>query len=107
MGEGEVIYEINSSVPLNLATEYIEFLIPHIGEVKGSCDGFLSHEIFTHEGEDKNYKHYTVLFRLTDMPALENYLKNHAPRLRQQVLDRFGTDHGIKYSRRNLQKLHF
>jgi len=102
---GEIIYEINSGVPLNIGeSAYLEWLGPHIQEIM-ACEGFKSYEVFSREEEDKNYKYFTVLFRLINIESLEGYFKNHAPRLRQQVVDRFGKDHGIKYTRRNLTKV--
>lgn len=95
-----VIYEVNLTLKASIADEFRRWLKNHIQEIL-RLDGFLSADWFDvgalHAApasgmeEPANAKHWTIQYRLKDQISLDNYFKNHAPRLRQEGLDRFGS----------------
>lgn len=88
-----VIYEVNLTIEASVAGEYRHWLKNHIQEIL-RLDGFLSADWFdvgALREEPANAKHWTIQYRLKDQISLDNYFNNHAPRLRQDGLDRFGS----------------
>lgn len=89
-----VIYEVNCLVQAVVKEAFSEWLPVHVTEVT-AIDGFLDAEIWQLLEDDqldkeKGVTGFSVRYRLSDQAALDNYLLNHAPALRQDGLDRFG-----------------
>ena len=86
-----IVYEVNLYVRLEIAAEYREWLDAHVREIV-SLPGFLGAEVFERrepaaaEGELALCTQY----RLRDAAALDDYLREHAPRLRADGIARFG-----------------
>jgi hypothetical protein len=72
-------------------------------------EGFKSAELFSRnpedEGQPKDDEHFyfTVQYKLASRAALDDYIKNHSPKMRQEGLDRFGTK--FSATRRILNKM--
>ena len=86
-----IVYEVNLFVRLEIAVEYREWLDAHVREIV-ALPGFLGAEVFERrepaagEGELALCTQY----RLRDAAALDEYLREHAPRLRADGIARFG-----------------
>jgi Domain of unknown function (DUF4286) len=86
-----VIYEVNVEVDADIAGEYRAWLRDHVAEIL-ALPGFTGAEVFDiadpapAEGRIALCVHY----RLRDRAALEDYLRDHAPRLRGEGIARFG-----------------
>jgi Protein of unknown function (DUF3667)/Domain of unknown function (DUF4286) len=64
----------------------------HIADVL-QFDGFLSAEILDADEAPQGYIRRTVQYRLRDRAALEAYLRDHAPQMRQQGVEKFGAQY--------------
>lgn len=88
-----VIYEITAKVGSHLAGEYERFMREqHIPDVLATGAFDMAGFTFSDDG------YYQVRFRARSREALENYLNEHAPRLRKDFLGRF--PEGIELQRR-------
>lgn len=88
-----LIYEVNLSVDKETAPAFAEWLKPHIKEVV-RVGRFESAEWFERdpgdEGlQDKTRILWTIHYRVKDRSTLDNYLERHAPRLREDGLQKF------------------
>jgi heme-degrading monooxygenase HmoA len=83
-----IVYEVRASVETGIAQAYREWLAPHIREILG-IPGFASAELLV-EDTDEGRTVYTVRYHLDSRAALERYLRDHAPRLREEGKARFG-----------------
>jgi hypothetical protein len=86
--EGQVVYEVTLSVKSAVFAVFSEWLIEHVNEMV-VIEGFLSGQVA--ESEDKaekdahgNVAKHVVIARyvLEDQDAMDNYLTNHADRMR-------------------------
>jgi hypothetical protein len=88
-----IAYEVNLFVQGEIAAAFREWLDAHVREIV-ALPGFLGAEIFERrepagpEGELA----LCVQYRLRDAAALEDYFREHAPRMRADGLARFGAD---------------
>ena len=87
----KVIYEVNLSVSAHVLEEYVPWLEQHVEEML-SIDGFESAQLLKvcepPEADDR--VGFTVQYQLEDRCAMEDYLLNHADRMRQTGVDEFG-----------------
>jgi len=96
-----IVYEVNLFVRAAIAAEYRQWLDAHVREIV-ALPGFLGAEVFERrepapaEGELALCTQY----RLRDAAALDDYLREHAPRLRADGIARFGD--GFRAERRVL-----
>lgn len=90
-----IIYEVNLKIQNDTAEDYLKWLRPHIDEIL-KLDGFVRADLFSRNPEDEggekdaNHVYFTVQYHLVSRQALDDYLKNHAPRMREDGLKRFG-----------------
>lgn len=82
-----IVYEVRASVAGDSATEYRDWLRPHIAEVL-AIPGFRRAELLSEDDEDGRAV-FCVRYHLDSRAALEAYLRDHAPRLRADGLARF------------------
>jgi len=89
-----LIYEVNLTVDDDEAPAFAGWLSEHIQEIM-KIKGFSGAQWFFRvageeglEGSDK--KHWTVHYMVESKEDLDDYLANHAPKLRQEANDRFG-----------------
>lgn len=84
-----ILYEVNLKIQKDIIADYDKWLHAHIAEIL-QIDGF-EKASWWKEVESKDEKvTYTIHYFLKDKTAMNSYLKNHAPRLRQEGIDKFG-----------------
>lgn len=88
---GEVVYEVTLDLDGAIADEYLQWLRAHIAEIC-ALPGFLGADLHgTLEPSPPDGRvGLCVQYRLRDQAALEDYLREHAPRLRADGMARFG-----------------
>ena len=79
-----LIYEVNLTIDLAIIEDFKVWLKEHMQEVV-KLGGFEKAQLFSRENDCELTVHYHVKDRAT----LDAYLKNHAPRLREEGLKRF------------------
>ena len=86
-----IIYEVNIDVREGVFDAYHAWLAPHVAEIR-SLPGFIGAHIFEQRDPPPapGVRALTVWYRLVDEAALQRYLGEHAPRLREDGLRRFG-----------------
>ena len=90
----EVIYEVNLFIQREIEEGYARFLDQHIQDLL-QIDGFLTARWLKAEpNENELHSHselrWIVQYSLKSRHDLENYLKNHAARMRAQAIALFG-----------------
>ena len=99
-----IVYEVNVFVRREIEDAYREWLDAHVREIV-ALPGFEGARVFERmepaaaEGEFA----LCMQYRLRDAQALEDYLREHAPRLRADGIARFGE--GFRAERRVLAPL--
>lgn len=88
-----VVYEVNLQVNPTRAAEYLDWLRAHIAEIL-ALPGFVSAECWqvSEPLDGQGWRSLCVQYRLRDRAALDVYLRDHAPRLRADGVQRFGED---------------
>jgi len=85
-----VTYEVNLQVDAAIAGEYRAWLRAHVAELL-ALPGFVDATVFdVHAPVEPGRAGLCVHYRLRDRAALERYLAEDAPRMREQGLARFG-----------------
>ncbi|WP_147653542.1 DUF4286 family protein [Vulcaniibacterium gelatinicum] len=86
-----VIYEVNLEVDLAVADGYRAWLAGHVAEIL-RLPGFHGAEVLEvlDPPPTAGRLGLSVRYRLRDQTALEGYLREHAPRLRAEGLERWG-----------------
>lgn len=85
-----VLYEVNLEAEAGIEAPFDTWLRDHIADVL-QFDGFLSAEVLDDDAEaPPGRMRRTVLYRLRNRAALDAYLRDHAPRMRQQGVEKFG-----------------
>lgn len=93
-----ITYEITAAVRPDLAEEYEAYMRDdHIDDVLAT--GFFASASFSRSAEGR----YRIRYYAFDQGALDTYLKDHAPALRQHFTERF--PEGIELSRENWKVL--
>jgi quinol monooxygenase YgiN len=95
-----VLYEVNLQVRQDIADAYLEWLHAHVAEMV-QLPGFLDARISRDGAADEGGPlRLCCHYRLRDAAALDAYLREHAPRMREDGVRRFGD--GFSASRRVL-----
>lgn len=86
-----VIYEVNLDLDAAIADEYRAWLREHIAQIC-ALPGFLGADLHavTDPAPAPGRSALSVRYRLRDAAALDDYLREHAPRLRAEGTARFG-----------------
>lgn len=86
-----IVYEVNLFVQRDIAPEFRQWLDPHVREIL-ALPGFLGAEVFerTEPPGDAGELVLCTQYRLRDAAALASYLREHAPRLRADGMEKFG-----------------
>lgn len=89
--EAAVIYEVNLDLDAGIADAYRLWLAAHVAEIC-ALPGFLGARVFAvHDPVPGDGRiGLCVHYALRDQDALDAYLRDHAPRLRAEGLQRFG-----------------
>ena len=89
---GEVVYEVNIDLEVDVRSEYLAWLDAHVAEIC-ALPGFLGAQVLevTDPPPAPGRASLCVQYRLTGPDALGRYLAEHAPRLRAEGAARFGT----------------
>ncbi len=91
---GTVLYEVTLDVEAEVAGAFAEWLAGHIDEML-DLPGFRSAAWWREASPDAppatdpGATRWVVQYRLADRAALDVYLRDHAPRMRQGGIDRF------------------
>ena len=86
-----IVYEVNLFVQRAIEAEFRPWLDAHISEML-ALPGFIDASVFecVEPAADAGEFALCVHYRLTDETALADYLRDHAPRMRNDGLARFG-----------------
>jgi hypothetical protein len=88
-GHAGVLYEVDVDADAEIAGPFDTWLRDHIADLL-TLPGFRSAEILEAETPDPARVRRIVQYRLRDQAALDSYLREQAPQLRQQGQERFG-----------------
>ena len=85
-----IVYEVNIKVREAVADDYRAWLGDHVRELL-TLPGFVSAEVLIVEPDQATPEHQEIVvhYRLESHHALLRYLKDHAPRMRAKVGERF------------------
>ena len=83
-----IVYEVRAVVDDAVSDAYRAWLEPHIREIL-AIPGFTHAELLEEDAESGETV-WTVRYHLESREALEQYLREHAPRLRADAVARFG-----------------
>jgi hypothetical protein len=83
-----ILYEVRIAVDREVAVEYRSWLEAHIQEIL-ALPGFECAELLREEGTTERCI-FVTHYWLRDRDALEGYMRDHAPRLRADGMQRFG-----------------
>ncbi len=97
-----VIYEVSVHVPAALAESYLAWLREHIGQML-ALPGFEEAALEAICDDPPAQRGWCVRYRLRDRQALEDYLREHAPRMRADGVARFGD--ALRAQRRILEPI--
>lgn len=86
---GNVIYEVNLEADAAIEGPFDTWLRDHIADLL-QLPGFLSAEVLADAAPREGRVRRTVQYRLKDQAALDDYLANHAPRMRSTGVALFG-----------------
>jgi hypothetical protein len=92
LAAGNVVYEVDLEVDADIAPGFRDWLRAHVRELL-ALPGFLDAAVFDVRDpvpEGGRVGLY-VQYRLRDDAALQAYLRDHAPRMREAGVARFGT----------------
>lgn len=86
-----IVYEVNLAVNADAAEAYAAWLDGHIAELLAlpGFEGATCFEDVTPERPDDR-RRWTIHYRLASREALDAYLRDHAPRMREDGMQRFG-----------------
>lgn len=86
-----IVYEVDLEIDADVAVEYRAWLDAHIDEIL-ALPGFAGASLATRldPAPAQGRVSLVVAYRLADEAALARYLAEHAPRLREEGVARFG-----------------
>ncbi|KTC97940.1 DUF4286 family protein [Legionella erythra] len=85
-----LIYEVNLSVDAAIIDAFMAWLKPHIEELLG-FEGFLKAILSVQdEPKDQKQRELVVHYYLASETHYQQYIRNHAPRMREDGINRFG-----------------
>lgn len=86
-----VLYEVTLRVDAAIADDYRAWLHAHLREML-ALPGFVDARLSEVEEQDSDVATvFCCHYRLHDRAALDDYLRDHAPRMRADGIERFGT----------------
>lgn len=90
-GAGTVVYEVDLAVDAAIADDYRAWLMAHVRELL-ALPGFVSARVFEVRDPvpEGGRAGLCVQYVLRDAAALQGYLRDHAPRMREAGVARFG-----------------
>ncbi|GGI88040.1 DUF4286 family protein [Legionella impletisoli] len=99
-----IIYEVNLVIDDDVFAEFGVWLKKHIAEML-QFKGFVKANLLKEESEalDPQQK-LTVQYYVRERNALEHYLLNHAPKMREEGLRRFNTKFSVSRRILSLQQ---
>jgi quinol monooxygenase YgiN len=87
---GEVVYEVTLDVEQGIADAYRDWLRTHVADML-ALPGFVAAQSYeVREPLASGRVALCVHYRLRDAAALDDYLREHAPRMRAEGAARFG-----------------
>jgi len=84
-----VIYEVTVHARTEIADAYLAWLRGHIAMIL-TLPGFEAAELHALDAISEDENGWCVRYRLHDRVALDDYLRDHAPRMRADGIARFG-----------------
>lgn len=88
-----IVYEVNLAVDLDIARSYEVWLADHLREMV-TFDGFESADWFERDAKEHELSldqvHWTIHYRLRDRKTYADYISNHASRMRNEGIEKFG-----------------
>ena len=97
------IFEVSVTVPLKVREQVIEFMKDtHINELL-EHPAFSGATFFLETSDFENEGTFTTHYYFQDRKLLDDYLKNHAPRIRNEFIQKF-KDVDLKFRRRVLEE---
>lgn len=86
-----IVYEVDVQVEAACAADYRRWLVGHVAQMV-ALPGFTGAEVFevVASPPDPAYVGLCVHYRLRDEAALDDYLREHAARMRADAVARFG-----------------
>lgn len=86
-----IVYEVNIEVREEKYADYRAWLVLHVGQML-ALPGFVAAEILEQRDPPptRGTRALNVQYRLVDDAALQRYLTEHAPRMREEGVRRFG-----------------
>lgn len=84
-----VLYEVTLRAQPAIAAELQAWLHAHVAEML-ALPGFVDARLCVPEPGEDGAAEFCCQYRLRDAGALEAYLRDHAPRMRAEGLQRFG-----------------
>jgi antibiotic biosynthesis monooxygenase (ABM) superfamily enzyme len=99
-----VIYEVTLHARAEIADAYLAWLREHVAEIL-ALPGFEGAEMLALLDEAAGERGWCVRYRLRDRAAFDDYLREHAARMRADGIARFGD--GFRAERRVLATLDF
>ena len=84
-----VVYEVTLRVRPAIATAYRAWLDDHVREIV-ALPGFLDARVSLVVPDEADAVVFCCHYRLRDQAAFDAYLRDHAPRMREDGLRRFG-----------------
>jgi len=84
-----VLYEVNLEADAAIEGAFDTWLRDHIADLL-QFKGFLSAEILGDDSQPPGKVRRIVQYRLRDQAALDDYVRDHAPRMRAQGIEKFG-----------------
>ena len=100
----QLVYEVNLEFDRVIEADYRAWLATHVADIL-SLPGFTGAEIFEVLDPPPTAGRIglSVRYSLRDRAALDDYLREHAARLRAEGLERFGEE-GVRIRRRVLRE---
>lgn len=91
MNTGAVLYEVNLELDAGIRAEYLDWLAAHVAGIL-ALPGFTGAQVWevADPPAPSGKVALCVQYRLRDPAALDDYLHDHAPRLRAEGQARFG-----------------
>ena len=97
-----IIYEVNLEIEESIYTPFLQWLWPHIEDMK-TKDGFGNVLVHTVESSESPVKKLSVHYYVESRQKLQHYFDHHAQSMREDGIKRFGGQ--FKANRRILTPL--
>jgi hypothetical protein len=85
-----ILYNVTVSVDASIEKDWLEWMrTVHIPDIMNTRK-FVDHKIFRLMNEVDAGRTYAIQYFALDHTEIESYMREHAPRLRQEHIERFG-----------------